>query len=354
MGTLLNNIIKKVFFNEETVIFALLLLSFFLLLFLFGNVLMPILISVVIAFLLNGLVTWLSSIGLKRTWALIFSFFVFFGSYAAVFFLLPLIGSQINSLLNSLPSIVNSFQDSLINLSTSYPDIISPEAVSSFLANLTNQVNTILSQALSQLAGTISFAFNAVLYAVLIPLMVFFFVKDKSILLPLISTVLPKDHRLLDDIYIEMNEQLFNYVTGKSIEIIIIAIVSYIAFSFLNLPYAILLAILVGLSVIIPFFGAILVTIPVLLIGLAEWGVTDQFYWLLFIYLLIQILDGNLLVPLLFSARNNLHPVIIVVAVLFFNGIWGFWGLFFAIPLATFVKAIVNSWPKNNNLNLDS
>ena len=108
------------------------------------------------------------------------------------------------------------------------------------------------------------------------------------------------------------------------------------------------MSLLVGLSVMIPFFGAILVTIPVLLLGLYEWGFSESFYWLLGLYLAIQALDGNLLVPLLFSARNKLHPVVIVISVLFFGGIWGFWGLFFAIPLATFVKAIINSWPQKS------
>ena len=52
-------------------------------------------------------------------------------------------------------------------------------------------------------------------------------------------------------------------------------------------------------------------------------------------YAIIQILDGNLLVPLLFSEAVSLHPVLIIIAVLFFGGLWGFWGVFFAIPLAS-------------------
>ena len=53
----------------------------------------------------------------------------------------------------------------------------------------------------------------------------------------------------------------------------------------------------------------------------------------------------HVLVPLLFSEAVNLHPVAIVLAVLFFGGIWGLWGVFFAIPLATLIKAIINAWP---------
>jgi putative permease len=153
----------------------------------------------------------------------------------------------------------------------------------------------------------------------------------------------------MQSVFSEMNDQLFNYVTGKFLEMIIVASASYALFALLGLPYAVLTAILVGLSVIIPIFGAILVTIPVVLIGLYEWGITENFYWLLGLYLLIQILDGNVLVPILFSTRNNLHPAVIIIAILFFGGIWGFWGLFFAIPLATFIKAIINSWPEPIN-----
>ena len=66
------------------------------------------------------------------------------------------------------------------------------------------------------------------------------------------------------------------------------------------------------------------------------------------VYGFIQFLDGNLLVPLLFSEVVNLHPVAIIVAVLLFGGIWGFWGVFFAIPLATLVKAVYNAWPQKD------
>ena len=63
------------------------------------------------------------------------------------------------------------------------------------------------------------------------------------------------------------------------------------------------------------------------------------------IYGVIQFLDGNLLVPLLFSEVVNLHPVAIIVAVVFFGSLWGIWGVFFAIPLATLIQAIIKAWP---------
>jgi putative permease len=282
---------------------------------------------------------------ISKKLALTLTLIVFFGFYLSLFTALPSLGAQINNLLQNLPSIVSSFQLTLTEMNNYF----SKEDLDLIFSNLSNQINNLLSSALGQLAGTISLMFNAILYAIMIPLMVFFFLKDKEELLPLAGFILPKKNGFMQSVFSEMNDQLFNYVTGKFIEMLIIASSSYVLFAILGLPYAVLIAILVGLSVIIPIFGAILVTIPVVLIGLYEWGLTENFYWLLGLYLLIQILDGNVLVPLLFSNRNNLHPVIIIISVLFFGGIWGFWGLFFAIPLATFIKAIINSWPEPVN-----
>ena len=342
MQSLLNKFIKRFFSNEESVYFAILLIFSFFFIILFGNVLLPVIISIVIAFLLNGFMTTLIKYNMSQKLSLSITLIVFFGFYLSLFMALPSIGTEINNLLQNLPVIVSSFQQNLIEMNNYF----SEEEIDQIFANLSNQISVLLSSALGQLAGTVSLMFNAILYAIMIPLMVFFFLKDKSILLPIASIILPKENGFMQSVFAEMNDQLFNYVTGKFIEMLLVATASYILFAFLGLPYAVLIAILVGLSVIIPIFGAILVTIPVVLIGLYEWGLSENFYWLLGFYLLIQILDGNVLVPILFSTRNNLHPVVIIIAVLFFGGIWGFWGLFFAIPLATFVKAIINSWPE--------
>jgi putative permease len=151
----------------------------------------------------------------------------------------------------------------------------------------------------------------------------------------------------MQQIWHEMNLQTANYVRGKALEIVIVGVVSYVSFLVLGLDYAALLALLVGLSVLIPYIGAAVVTIPVLVVGYFQWGLGSEFMWLAIVYGVIQFLDGNVLVPLLFSEAVNLHPLIIILAVLVFGGLWGFWGVFFAIPLATLVKAMYNAWPRN-------
>jgi len=185
-------------------------------------------------------------------------------------------------------------------------------------------------------------------YLILVPLLVFFLLKDKEEMVGMASGVLPQNRRLANKVWVEMNQQISNYIRGKVLEILIVGTVSYITFAVLDLRYSVLLAVLVGFSVLIPYIGAAAVTVPVAIVGLFQWGLTPQFYWLLLAYGIIQALDGNVLVPILFSEAVNLHPVAIIVAVLVFGGLWGFWGVFFAIPLATLVKAVWNALPSND------
>ena len=145
-----------------------------------------------------------------------------------------------------------------------------------------------------------------------------------------------------------MNVQFSYYARGKVVDILIVGAVSYVAFTGFGIRYAALLALLVGLSVIVPYIGAFLVTVPVAAVAFFQWGLTAEFYWILAVYTVIQILDGNVLVPLLFSEAVNLHHVAIIVAVLFFCGIWGLCGVFFAIHLETLIKAVINAWPRRD------
>ena len=202
-----------------------------------------------------------------------------------------------------------------------------------------------------QRALTISLAslgnvIGLIVYLVLVPILVFFMLKDREKLVKFILSMMPEKRGLMSRIWKEMDGQIANYVRGKVVEIIIVGTVAFVTFAWFGLPYSALLAVLVGFSVLIPFIGAAVATIPVAAVAGFHFGLTDEFAYVLVAYGIIQALDGNVLVPILFSEAVNLHPVSIILAVLFFGGIWGFWGIFFAIPLATLLKSLVTAWPR--------
>ena len=185
------------------------------------------------------------------------------------------------------------------------------------------------------------------IYAFLVPLMMFFMLKDKRELLQGVSRFLPRNRNLAFKVWTEMQQQISNYIHGKLLEILIVALVTYLIFLIFGLNYPLLLAFAVGLSVLVPYIGAVLVTIPVALVALFQFGISPTFWYIIIAFAISQLLDGNLLVPYLFSEAVNLHPLIIIISVLIFGGLWGFWGVFFAIPLATLVKAVVNALPQD-------
>ena len=150
----------------------------------------------------------------------------------------------------------------------------------------------------------------------------------------------------MDRIGNELSGQMENYVRGKFIELIIAGLVTYLLFAFFDLNYAALLGFLVGVSVIIPYLGIATVTVPVVVVALMQFGLSGDFFYLMIGYLVIQALDGLLLVPLLFSEANNLHPLAIILAVLIFGSWFGLAGVFFAIPLAILIKALIGAWPR--------
>lgn len=341
----------RYFSDEEAVILFLLFIICFALIYTFGGILTPLLAAVILSYLLSPLVDRLQAYRVPHWFAVATVFLVFFGVlFIALLILVPALIKQITALVADVPGMMRTFQDQLAQLPELYPELLSDELVGQWIGSL--DLSQVGQQLSAWLPNVVSFSLNTLpsiigvlVYVIVVPLMVFFILKDRDELWSGFKSMLPSQRRLMNQIATEMNQQIANYIRGKVIEIIIIGGTSFVTFTLLGLSYAALLSVLVGFSVLIPYIGATVVTIPVFAIGLFQWGFEPQLYWVLIAYLVIQVLDGNVLVPLLFSEAVNLHPVSIIASVLVFGGLWGFWGIFFAIPLATLVKAIVNAWP---------
>ena len=348
MLTYFKKSIDRYLSDDAAITLALFVVASIITLMTLGSLLAPVLAGFIFAYLLQGIVSLLERCKLPHLLAVLVTFFVFCTVLLLIIFMiLPLIWEQMTTFFNELPRMIQQFQTHLTNLPDKYPTFISDAQ----LQNLITAVNTQLGAAGQWLVSfSVSKIFSIVtmlIYLVLVPILIFFFLKDKKYITETIHSFLPENKRLINQVAAEMSVQIANYIRGKAIEIIIITVADYIVFALLGLHYALLLAVLVGLSVVVPYIGAVVVTIPVVLIAFIQWGWSNEFIMLVCIYGVIQAIDGNILVPLLFSEAVNLHPIAIIMAVLIFGGIWGLWGVFFAIPLATLIKAIYNAWPKD-------
>lgn len=312
---------------------------------------MPVFVAIAIAFLLDLPVFRLINLGFSRVLSVSVVVAAFIGiSLVGILGLMPVIWQQSSNLLQEVPQMVSQGQTYLLTLPEQYPDLINAEQIETLISAVNEKLIEWGQLALSASLNSISDIVALLIYLILVPLMVFFFLKDKKELISSVTSFLPKERLMATQVGDEMYQQIMNYIRGKVIEILIVGTASTIAFIVLGLNYSVLLGVLVGLSVLVPYVGATIVTFPVLLVALFQFGTGSEFGYVMLAYGIIQAIDGNIIVPLLFSEAVNLHPVTIIISVILFGGMWGFWGVFFAIPLATLVKAVLNAWPSNNDL----
>ncbi len=338
---------QRFFADPQAVILALLLIAGFLIVITLGNMLAPVLAALVLAYLLDGLVSTLQARGIPRLLAVaaVFIIFMLFLAFALLW-LLPRLSYQVTQLFNQLPNIISAGQEAIMRLPSRYPDLISQAQVQDLMNAIRAELASLGQRVVTMSVASVVGIITLLVYLILVPVLVFFFLKDKQRIIAWLSGYLPRDRALSASVWQEVNGQIANYVRGKIWEILIVGVVTYLTFLFMGLQYAVLLATLVAFSVVIPYIGAAAVTLPIAAIAFFQWGWTPEFWYVLVAYGVIQALDGNVLVPLLFSEVVNLHPVAIILAVLVFGGLWGFWGVFFAIPLATLVKAVMRVWPR--------
>ena len=305
----------------------------------------PVFASLIIAYLLEAVVVRMERQKIPRLLAVILVFSVFLAALVFLLFGLgPLLTGQLTQLVQQIPNYISQGQELLNRIPELYPQITT-EMVQDFGTqlggNLATMGQALVTWSLSSVVNVVSL----LVFLVLVPILVFFFMKDKAKLIQWVVAYLPRNHDLAASVWTEVDGQMGNYVRGKAVEIIIVGSVTFITFSLMGLQYSALLATLVGFSVLIPYIGAAVVTLPVAIIAFFQFGWGWDFGSVIIAYGIIQAIDGNLLVPLLFSEVVNLHPIAIIVAVLIFGGLWGFWGVFFAIPLATVVNAVLRAWP---------
>lgn len=324
-----------------TIVLGLLVLEFF------GKILLPALISIVIAYLLFPIVNLLVRWKIPYLVSVLIVYILFLGLVIfALVDIIPLLWKQLVNLVAEIPKAFNHSQVWFNGLVQNYPTLLSQTQLQRIVAFSQDESAKLGQELLKYTFATIPGVFEVILYLVLVPLLVFFFLKDASPIVNWFEQYMPSHRNLVVQVWSEVNHKIGAYVKGRVIEMLIVGSVTTFTFLLFGLPYGVLLGSLVGVSVLIPYIGGIIVTIPIVIIALMQWGLGAEFIYAMIAFGVIFALDANVLVPLLFSEVMELHPIVILISVIIFGGIWGFWGIFFAIPLATAINVILKNWPK--------
>lgn len=350
MKKLFDDWFTRYFSDPQVVILAVLLIIASATIFFVGNILVPVFAALIIAYLLDGSIDALQRFKIPRFVALMISFSLFvLMLLLTIFVLAPLMVRQATQFVVQIPRMMTEGQALLMQLPEKYPKFMSEAQMMDIIGGLRTQAaefsQNVVSFSLASVADVLTF----MVYLIMVPLLIFFFLIDKEKIIHWAQGFLPNDRTLVSSIWHEVNQKIAGYIRGKFAEILIIWLVSLVTFLWLGLDYAVLLSFMVGISVLIPYVGAAVITVPIAIVAYFQWGFDTNFAYVIVAYAIIQFIDGNLLVPLLFSEMVNLHPTAIIVAVLVFGGLWGIWGVFFAIPLATLINAVINAWPRHHD-----
>src|SRR3990170_3643429 len=307
MNKVLSTWFKRYLSHPEAVALLIIFITTIIIFKTMGQVLTPIIFGAIIAYLLSGVVQKLQRWHCPRLLAvsLVFSLFMVLLLLTCLW-LLPLLWDEMVNLVTEIPAVFNNAQVSVFKLHEMFPELISIKQlqqgvlqITTYLANFGKEVVTF---SLTSLFGIVTMG----VYLVLVPFLIFFFLRDDRDIMKWFINFLPAKRHMLEGVWHELHEKIHSYIQGK------------------------------------------IIAVTIVVIGLIQWGWSEHFLYLMLVYAIIIVLDANVLVPLLFSEVMNLHPLAIILSVLFFGNIFGFWGVFFAIPLMTLVSVVVKSWPKEN------
>ncbi|TWT11981.1 AI-2E family transporter [Streptococcus sp. sy004] len=314
-------------------------------LYLGAAVMLPLVMSTILYYLLEPMVTWIEKRGMQRVAAIAFVFIlVLLGVLLVLANFVPMAQEQVMSFIRNLPTYTRQVEKQAVQL-------LQDPRLANFRPQLEDVVDNLSQKAvdyaetfsrdavswLGSLAATIAKVAVAIIIA---PFILFYFLRDsqqmKTGLVSIIPTKMrPSATRILSGI----NEQLSGYVQGQVTVAIVVGIMFSIMFSLINLPYALTLGVLAGILNMIPYLGSFLAMIPVVILALVDGPV--MLAKVLLVFTIEQTVEGRFVTPLVLGSKLSIHPITIMFILLISGSIFGVWGVFLGIPFYASVKVVV-------------
>lgn len=326
-------------------IFNLLDFIFFPILVIFSNILIPVIISLLLYYLFVPLVNFMERKGMKRLVAVILLYALLAFLIAAAFALaIPALYNELLRFVESFPTLLDSFSDTIENwlsylpYGTSFTSIY--ETAEQFLSSISEYFLNFLKTSLSSLTSVVSNVVNIVMTIVLIPVILFFLLKDGEYFYNLFYKMIPPAWRKgFETISYNINSQVGSYVKGQLIIAVVNGLLMYAGFLVIGLEYSGVLATIGGFTSIIPYLGPIITFFPALVIAMINsWFMVLK---LVLVWMVIQFIEGNLVEPNVMGRQLKVHPLTIIIVLLVMGDVFGLLGLIFGVPFYAILKVIV-------------
>lgn len=249
----------------------------------------------------------------------------------------------------NLPDFFDTYRKSIYQLyeNTSFL----PETFHDQLDVLFQKLEQMLMKQVAGLAAYITKIFDALMLLAVVPVLVFYMLKDSELFQSYVLKCIPKKYRSNVEKYAPaINAGLGSYIRGQLIVCLFVGVTMYVGLLFIDMKYPLILAIIVAVTNVIPYFGPLLGIIPAVVIAFTV--SIQQVLYVIIVIAFVQIIEGNFLSPYIMGKSVHLHPVMIILILLIGGEIAGIFGMVVAIPLATVIKVIIkhsHAYDENHN-----
>lgn len=307
-----------------------------------GNATFAIFISILLAFLLNPIVNKLETYGIKRgsgtiiTYLAIVAILAFLGVA-----IVPEIIDQGSKFITNSPYTLNTLikriDEFLISWNIDSKILVTIQTtVNNYLLDLAKNIPNWTSSVIEKLQGSIA----SLVTMVLIPIITYYFIKDKDRIIKSVYKVIPKNIKN-DSVYLykEINFAMHEFIISRALMALFIGVATGIMLWIFGIPFAFVIGIITTLMDIVPYVGPVIATAPALIFAFIKSPLT--FVWVAFLCWFLQWIEQNVVGPKLFSSSSGLHEVVILISIIVGGGIFGVWGMILAVPAVVIVKILV-------------
>ncbi len=330
---------------NKAIFWTIILFCFGYFIYLVSDTLTPFVVSFIFAYLLQPAIdNNAKRLNIPRAWitSTIFTWFIGLIILGATI-LLPIIYNQIWSFIHKIPKYKKHLEIGVENLTSKF-DNIDPEItnkITDAVQNVLNNILSVVALAANNLWGYTLATINFFTIIFLVPIILYYFLRDWPQIIEEFEKLLPiRGKSKIRVIFTEINELLSAYIRGQLNICLILSIYYALGLTFIGVELALLLGIITGFMIIIPFIGVLIPFCLAMLSCYFSYGLTEPLLYVIILFTVGYLIESYILTPKIIGGRIGLHPVWIIFAVFAIGSLFGFVGIIFAIPIAGIIKLL--------------
>ncbi|WP_236914983.1 AI-2E family transporter [Clostridium sp. Cult2] len=343
---------KQIKINKKKILpilFILIFIYFFYLLSkeygILSDTLKTIIISAILAYLFNPIINFFEKHNISRGLGVLIVYMVIIGIIIILSFLVfPKTGKELKRFLAVIPIYFEKFSKFVDNLYYKYytnidnmPPIL--QSIEGVILNSFQSIENVIINGISRFFEGVIATFSKVVSLILIPILTFYFLKDKDYFKTKIYLTIPKKMRKeVKELSLEIDRALSQFIRGRLILAIYVGVATTILLLILKIDFAIVIGIITGIADIIPYFGPFIGFLPAVFFALLSSPIKSL--WVAILFIGIQWVENNVLAPKIIGETTGIHPITILLALVIGGGMFGVMGMIFSIPAVAVFKIL--------------